>query len=479
MNNSYRPHFHFAPASGWMNDPNGLVFFECEWHLFFQHRPAGQSEMHWGHAVSRDLVGWETLPIALAPDTLGAIWSGSCVVDEANTSDFFEEKGGLVAIFTHQTAQRQAQSLAFSSDRGRTWTKYAGNPVLTSKNPDFRDPKVFWHAATSCWIMVVAAGERAQVYRSNDLKNWQFCSDFGARLAPNMIWECPDLFSLRDETGREIWMLSCSLMTKDAVAGQKWECFAAYFSGTFDGEVFISNDVSPQRLSLGPDDYAPVSFAGAPDNRVITLGWMNDWGYAAHIPTVGWQGTMTLPRELGWRNGRLVQNPVGELQFYRGAAVKFEPQEVRPEAPFAFPTQRGACEIIVELEPGDAREIGIRLLKNGEEQTTIGCDITAGRVFFDRSRSGLSEFHPPFACRHEAPLPLDARPIRLHIFADSCSVEVFFGEGEVYFAGQVFPTQTGSKSEIYCVGGTATVSGLEIRRLTEARKVLVTGQGEL
>jgi len=260
-----RPLAHYTPPAWWMNDPNGLVFFNDLWHLFYQYQPNSPPGKHWGHAVSRDLIGWEDWPVALWPDELGEIWSGSCVVDWDNSSGFFPDEPGLVAIFTHRLeishGEKQSQSLAFSHDEGRTWTKSADNPVLESERSDFRDPKVFRHAPTQSWIMIVAAGTEAQIYRSPDLQTWTFASSFGAEQTRGLVWECPDLFSLRDEENREVWVLSSSFLDRRNLGGSFQDCFAAYFAGDFDGFTFSPHANQPQggrRVSFAPDDYAPV-----------------------------------------------------------------------------------------------------------------------------------------------------------------------------------------------------------------------------
>lgn len=320
-----RPLVHFTPPAHWLNDPNGLVFLDEEWHLFYQYQPADSGQKHWSHAVSRGLAHWKHLSVALYPDERGAIWSGSCVVDRHDTSGFFDGGSGLVAIFPYHkdtpSRQSQSQSLAYPRDKGRTWTKYENNPVLTSDKPDFRDPKVFWHAPSAGWVMIVAAGEQVEMYRSPDLKAWRFASAFGTGCAPGIVWECPYLFPLTGEDGNDVWILLSSFLSRDNFKGQFGPCSAVYFAGNFDGYAFAASEEhgegKARPVSFGPDDYAPVTFANAPGGRQILLGWLNHWGYAGHFDTSPWTGQMTLPRELAGRNGALVQSLPPELEDAR------------------------------------------------------------------------------------------------------------------------------------------------------------------
>lgn len=301
-----KPYIHFKPLYGWMNDPNGMFYKDGEWHLFYQYNPFGAKwgNMSWGHAVSKDLVNWKHKDIALVPDTLGMIFSGSAVVDKNNTAGF--GKDAVIAIYTSAGA-KQVQSIAYSNNDGCNFIKYKGNPVLTSSYPDFRDPKVLWHNDTKAWIMTISAGNAVEFYRSYDLKKWEFASRFGENAGNHgSVWECPDLFPL-SYNGEEKWILLCSC-NRDALTGSATQ----YFIGSFDGKEFIPDDISERWLDYGMDHYAAVSFSNAPENRKIIIAWQNNWMYGNDLPLKGWRGMMTTPRELSFMeyDGRTIISPM-------------------------------------------------------------------------------------------------------------------------------------------------------------------------
>ena len=288
-----------------MNDPNGLVFADGVYHLFFQYHPDGLTwgPMHWGHATSRDLRHWDEQPIALYPDDLGMIFSGSIVIDCDNTSGLGRDgKAAWVAIFTHHDPLKekaggnvhQYQSIAFSVDDGASWTKYTGNPVLPNPGiKDFRDPKIFWYDDTQRWIMSLAAGDRILFYSSPDLKNWVLESEFdGFDIATGNVVECPDLVAL-DFEGRKRWVLIVSFVSGAPNGGSG----TRYVVGDFDGYRFVAEHVDVRWLDHGPDNYAGVTFHNTGD-QVLLLGWMSNWLYAQAVPTAPWRSAMTLPREL-------------------------------------------------------------------------------------------------------------------------------------------------------------------------------------
>ncbi|MCA0755990.1 glycoside hydrolase family 32 protein [Paenibacillus sp. N4] len=473
-----RPQFHFTPASNWLNDPNGMVYYDGEYHLFYQHHPDSSvwGPMHWGHAVSTDLVHWEHFPIALYPDHNGTIFSGSAVVDWNDTSGFFDGKAGLVAIYTQTETipgsdlSKQRQSIAYSKDNGRTWIPYEGNPVLADERfADFRDPKVFWHRESEQWIMVLAAGDRLFLYRSPDLKAWTFASEFGAQDGSHDgVWECPDLFELPVEGGEGAskWVMIVSIGDDPACPeGSRTQ----YFTGEFDGFAFTNDNPADTVLWLdhGRDNYAGVSWSDAPglESERLFIGWMNNWKYANLIPTSGWRGAMTLARKLTLRQApegvRLVQKPVESLSQLRLAGSEWQNERIGPEASLLCGAGSGLLELEADFEPGTASEFGIKLLAGGKE-TVIGYDTAAGELFIDRSDSGIIDFQAEFGCRHAAQLPAKDGRIKLQLWLDRSSVEVFADEGGVVMTDQLFPHESWDGIELYAAGGEALLRSLRL-----------------
>lgn len=629
----YRPQFHFTPERNWMNDPNGMVFYDGEWHLFYQYNPAGNTwgHMSWGHAVSRDLVHWQHLPLALAEEDGVMIFSGSAVVDWKNTSGFGQDgKPPLVAIYTGHREGRQDQRLAFSNDRGRTWTKFSDNPVLDLKMADFRDPKVFWHAASSRWIMTVALATEKKVhfYSSPDLKKWKYVGEFGPAGAIDGLWECPDLFPLRvggDEMkdGETKWVLIVNINPGGPAGGSGCQ----YFVGSFDGQKFTADppapsraefvpagkvladfeegygdwiaegeafgkepasgtlpnqqpvtgfrgrglvnsfrngdqtqgtltspefeinakhisfligggahaetrvdllvdgkavrtatgrererlvwqswdvaelrgktaqlqvvdkhsgswghinldhvlladeparaaDDSPMWADFGTDFYAAVSWSDVPqrDGRRVWLGWMSNWLYANDVPTSPWRSAMTIPRELRLKKTdagiRLVQAPVAELQKLRGARQAFQGGTVADANAWLKQSRIGSngLELLLTIaadsaEPVGVGPVGVKLHRGKDEETLVGVDRQRGRIYLDRTRSGNVGFHPKFAGVHYAPFDTKAKEVKLHIFADTSSVEVFVNGGEQVISSLVFPSSDSRGVQFFGEGG--------------------------
>jgi fructan beta-fructosidase len=484
MADRYRPLYHFTAAAGWINDPNGLLYFEGEYHLCYQYIPCNAEEAagrplvpHWGHAVSRDLLRWDHLPVALFPDHLGAIYSGSAVVDWHDTSGFFGGRPGLVAIFTHhndEAAPRgpEAQGIAYSADRGCTWTPYAGNPVIGNPGvADFRDPKVFWYGPTGRWVMVVTySGDRVRFYTSGNLRDWTLAGEFGAgQGAQSATWECPDLFELPVEgvAGRTQWVLTLSTYHATATAGRLG---LQYFVGNFDGTTFVNAHPAATVLTVdhGPDDYAAVTFSDIPpaDGRRLMVGWMNDWIYARAAPTEPWQGAMTIPRMLRLRRlaagTRLVQVPIVELERLRGAGTHRTARGIAPSEGLWLDEPGDALEIVMVLQPGAATECGLRVVTEAGEHVTIGYDATADTLFVDRTHAGQSGFSPAFAARHGGPLAPAQGAITLRMFLDRCSVEVFGNDGECVVSSLFFPQSARRGLEVYALGGQAHLLALDV-----------------
>ena len=320
----FRPAYHFSPAWGWMNDPNGMVYKDGEYHLFYQYNPYGSmwGNMHWGHAISKDLIHWEHQPVAIAPDALGTIFSGSCVVDKDNTAGF--GAGAIVAFYT-SASDRQVQSMAYSLDNGRTFKKYDRNPILTSTQRDFRDPKVFWHKESNKWIMVLAVGQEMQLYSSPNLKDWTYESSFGEGQGAHAgVWECPDLIELPVK-GTELkkWVLICNINPGGPFGGSATQ----YFVGTFDGKQFVNESPALTKwMDYGKDHYATVTWSNAPEDRKIALAWMSNWEYANNVPTSQYRSANSVPRDLALytKNGQtyLSSTPSPEVLKLRGKAQK-------------------------------------------------------------------------------------------------------------------------------------------------------------
>ncbi|MHA6806232.1 glycoside hydrolase family 32 protein [Salinifilum ghardaiensis] len=440
----WRPRVRFAPARNWMNDPNGMVWFDGEYHLFFQHNPYGSDHdnMSWGHAVSTDLVRWEQLPVALRPDELGAVFSGGAVVDEHDTSGFFGGEAGLVAFYTAD-GESQTQCLAHSADRGRSWTKYEGNPVIDNPGiEDFRDPKVIRHEATGRWVLMLAAGDRIMFYGSSDLVRWELLSEFGAeRGAHGGVWECPELFELPvDGGGRSRWVLIVSINPGGPAGGSA----AQYFLGDFDGTTFTPDDDEVRWVDRGADFYAAQTWSGEPDGRRLWVGWLSNWDYAEQVPTEPWRGSMSVPRELGLteRSGavELVQRPVRELEAVRGRRHGWR-GSVRGEQ--EIPGLSGGCldiDATFRLPGGSGGAFGLDVFATGNHRTRVGYDADAGELFTDRTASGSAQVHPDFPARHGTPLTLpDGGQLRIRLVLDRSSVEVFADDGRAVLTHLVLP----------------------------------------
>ena len=457
----------------WLNDPNGLVYFDGEYHLFYQYHPESTiwGPMHWGHAVSRDLVNWQHLPIALYPDQQGMIYSGSAVVDWKNTSGFGKE--ALVAIFTYNKDYRESQNLAYSMNKGRTWTKYAGNPVIPAPIPptDYRDPKVFWHQ--DHWVMVLAAGDKVLFFASPDLKNWEQTGSFGSGYGSmESVWETPDLFQLPIENSDESrWVLTVS----ESKGGPAGGSATQYFIGEFDGGSFRSENQKNTILwaDFGADYYAPQSWNDEPNGRRLMIGWMNNWSYARQIPASEWRGIFNLIRELSLkRTGdgiRLTQRPIPELQNLRGAHQHWSEQIIRPDKNILADVRGSSLEILAEFQvTAESDAFGFRVRVGGREWTTIGFDPKEHRLFVDRTHSGIIDFHDDFAGIHSALLdPIDHR-ITLHVFVDSISVEVFANDGLITFSECIFPAEESQGLELFATGGNVLLCSLDIFQLQPA-----------
>ncbi len=447
---TFRPQVHFSPREKWMNDPNGLVYYQGNYHLFFQHYPGGivWGPMHWGHAVSKDLVHWRQLPIALYPDSLGYIFSGSIVVDSANTSGFGKKgQTPLVAIFTHHDPIKekkgdstyQKQSLAYSLDAGRTWTKYKDNPVL--KNPgiaDFRDPNVMWYQPGKKWVMSLATKDCISFYSSPDLKSWSKESEFGkASGAHGGVWECPNLFPLELED--TTWWV---LLVSTNPGGPNGGSGTQYFIGQFDGKEFHPSGNTLKWIDYGPDDYAGITWnnTGA---RKIFLGWMSNWIYANQVPTREWRNAMTIPRELKLQRANeeilLTSLPVRELSRLGGPPVLLKDIPVEQTVDLTARWKDSADRCIIILHADEIKDFFLTFSNARGEQLAIGYDKATNHYYLDRIQSGRTDFNADFPKKYSAPRLTSDKELSLTLVLDVTSLELFADKGLTVMTSIFFP----------------------------------------
>lgn len=475
FNEVYRPQYHFSPRAHWMNDPNGMVYYEGEYHLFFQHFPQALQwgPMHWGHATAEDLFHWDRHKIALYPDSLGYIFSGSAVVDNNNTTGFKSgDDAPLVAIFTHHDPDnsKEVQSIAYSRDGGESWSKYQGNPVI--KNPgieDFRDPKVFWHKPTARWIMTLAAGDHVRFYSSPDLKEWKLESTFGKNAgAHGGVWECPDLFPLPldgDEQNKK-WVLLVSTNPGAPNGGSGTQ----YFVGRFDGHRFDNQTQKHRWIDYGSDNYAGVTWSNAPERRLF-MGWMNNWTYAEQIPTSTWRGAMTLPRRLSLQTvhgqPRLISQPAREVGDLGQRVFSLEDKKLSENSlnkEFVDIDLREA-KISLDMATGNATDIILRLTNKEGRALELGFEKQEKELYLDRRDAGVDSFHQAFPKIHTAPLTQWPDQLNLEIYLDRSSVELFVNGGERVMTDRIFNKKAFSRLEIFTSSGTARLEKLEVSEI--------------
>ena len=452
----YRPQIHFSPKAHWINDPNGMVFNKGVYHLFFQYYPDSSvwGPMHWGHATSKDLIHWLEKPIAIYPDSLGYIFSGSAVVDKNNTAGF-GKKGQmpLVAIFTHHdpvgekagSNTFQNQSIAYSLDDGNTWIKYAGNPVL--KNPgitDFRDPKVMWYQTQKKWIMTLATKDRVTFYSSPDLKEWTKESEFGKDIgAHGGVWECPDLFTLED-AGKTVWVLTVSINPGGPNKGSSTQ----YFLGDFDGKSFTPFSTHTKWVDYGPDNYAGVTWSNT-GKRKIFLGWMSNWQYATVVPTTNWRSAMTLPRELKLKhvgnNLLIASQPVPELAGIQAKSIVKENLKFTDSLDLSkkIAIVKFPCRLNINMEK--TSDFSLSFSNDLGEELLVGYDKKLNQYFIDRSKSGKTTFEKGFAARHTAPRFTSKSNMNISLLIDVSSVELFADDGLTTMTEIFFPNKPYSR----------------------------------
>lgn len=488
----YRPNFHFTPKKGWMNDPNGMFYYNGYYHLFYQYYPDSNvwGPMHWGHAISTDLISWTEKPIALYPDEKGYIFSGSAVVDEKNTSGFGSLKNPpMVAMFTYHDmkkekageTQYQSQGIAYSLDEGLTWTKYEANPIIKNPNiKDFRDPKITWDAIHEKWLMVLAAGDKTMFYGSKNLKDWELLSDFGKNIgAHGGVWECPDFFPMQVEGTEEYkWVMLLSINPGGPNGGSATQ----YFVGDFDGKTFtidehFAKDVKQQKglwIDYGRDNYAGVTWSNISevDGRKLFIGWMSNWNYAQKVPTETWRSSMTIPREL-----RLVKEnahylvsskPVKELQNYIAKTIKKESLKIDRET------------VIIDKGLVDLSKVDIRFsLKNlkkdvytfsfsNDSKNTIqfGINKEDNYFFIDRSKSGNLAFSEVFANNiSKAPFTADFDKMDVRVIVDKTSLEIFYNDGKTVMTEIFFPDKPMQYFTVSNANAAYTIENLIINQL--------------
>ena len=431
----FRPRYHHTPLYGWMNDPNGMFYKDGVWHLYYQYNPYGSQweNMSWGHSTSHDLIHWDAQPLAIESDWLGAIFSGSAIVDKDHTTGF--GRNAVVAMYTSAGAA-QTQSIAYSTDGGQTFTKYAGNPVITFNAPDFRDPKVFWHEPTSKWMVVLAVGQEVQFYSSKNLKEWKYESSFGREYGNHDgVWECPDMLCFGEK-----WVLLLNINPGGPFGGSATQ----YFVGRFDGHTFTCEDNPSETkwMDYGKDHYATVTFHNAPEGRIVALPWMSNWQYANQVPTQQFRSANGLPRDLGIKTigGETILTciPSKEVMVLRGKKVK-QPTE--------------ACEIVIDMK--SSTDIVLSNAKG--EQVTMHYDVQKQEFKMDRTKSGDVSFSEAFPCETAAPTFGSIKQLRL--FIDRCSIEAFDAEGKMVMTNLVFPSEP--YNTIKVKGGKTTIYQLD------------------
>ena len=462
---TFRPLYHFSPQYGWTNDPNGMVYKDGTYHLFYQHNPYGSmwGNMTWGHATTTDLTTWKHEPIAIRPDSIGAIFSGSAVVDKNNTAGF--GKDAIVAIYT-SAGRTQTQSLSYSLDGGKTFTSYNHNPVLTDPNYiDFRDPKVFWHETSKQWVMSLATTQVITFYTSPNLKDWTKASDFGNGIGDHGgVWECPDLFPLTIQ-GKTKWVLLVSINPGGPNGGSATQ----YFVGDFDGKSFKADDLPyPLWIDYGRDNYAGVTWADAPNNRRVFIGWMSNWDYTNHAPTVNFRNGMTIPRELTLgNNGKhtvLRSVPVKEFDKSRTETSKL-PSPIAVDKTYSvdalLTNNNGAYEIEMTIKPQKSSKVSFELSNSKNEKIVFNIDLTAENLSVDRSVSGIVDFSNIFASSDiKSPLvKKDTYVIRLLV--DKASTELFVNNGDLVQTNTVFPNEPYNKLT-FNADSSMSVEGLKV-----------------
>jgi fructan beta-fructosidase len=497
----YRPQYHFSAPKGWINDPNGLIYANGQYHLFYQHNPFANEwgHMSWGHAVSKDLLHWNDLPVAIPEFTntdsvsKTAIFSGSAVLDKGNKSGLCPNGTGdcMVSIYTGNVTKgnvqtNQYQNLAYSADKGRTWTQYAKNPIIDIGSKEFRDPNVFWYEPQQKWVMatVKATEHRVAFYESKDLKDWQFMSYFGPMGDTTKVWECPALMTVpvegepgRPAGGKTKWVLFIS-----SGHPQKEYVGMQYFVGDFNGKRFTLDPANPKPITgdyagsvvdWGKDYYAAIPFNNLPSTQQnpIMIGWLNNWAYAGKIPTTPFRGAMSLPRQISLRRTaaglELVQQPIAGVASLRGPKKEQQNLKLTSQSYTLEKSLDNVYEIEAEISPGTAKTVGLQIAKNDKEETIVR--YTNGHLELDRRKSGNVAFSDWFPSIESAPLQPQNNLIKLRIFVDRSVVTVFANNGERVMTVYIFPKKAGGAIALFTEGGTAEFKNITIWPMKSTR----------
>ncbi|CAF1504698.1 unnamed protein product [Rotaria sordida] len=482
-----------------MNDPNGLVYYDGEWHLFYQHYPYESKPLniHWGHAISKDLITWIELPIAIKPENKDVgIWSGSVIIDWKNITGFQNETTihPMIAIYTWQKLKWQEQHMAYSLDRGRTWTKYHSNPIVSlndsiskpnnmniqSSEIVFRDPKVIFHTSTASWILVLTGGNHIQFYKSIDLIHWSLVSRFGYEYnSHSSIWKCPDLIEFpltKAKKKLNLWILIVSRQTSASIGDSAMQ----YFIGTFDGTTFRNLQLTQtiNRLDYGPDFYAGIIYHNISqyDGRQIIISWMNNWQYAQDVPTGPlWRGQMTIPRQLKLdfnsftNNYHLRQLPVHELYSYSKKLLTFHHQILTSNTTNILSNISSHVFMLSTEFHNITKTTVIRLYVrqslDKSEYTEIKYVGKNNQIEFDRSHSGNINFHSGFFTKFNITLDdetLTMGILQFQIIVDRCSVEIFVNGGKYTMTTLIFPKFESQRMELSVEGQHILLNYLEL-----------------
>ncbi|MEJ8740872.1 DUF4980 domain-containing protein [Phocaeicola sp. HCN-6420] len=469
----FRPVYHHTPVYGWMNDPNGMFYKDGVYHLYFQYNPYGSmwGNMTWGHSTSTDLVHWTDEGTSIVADAWGTIFSGSCVVDKDNTAGF--GKGAVIAFYTSAKPSPwgdvQSQSMAYSLDNGKTFTKYEHNPILTSSERDFRDPKVFWYAPGKHWVMMLAVGQEIQIYSSPNLKDWKKESSFGTMQgAHGGVWECPDLVEVPVEgTKEKKWVLICNINPGGPFGGSATQ----YFVGHFDGKVFVNESPTLTKwMDWGKDNYATVTWSNAPAGRCIALGWMSNWQYANNVPTTQYRSTNTIARDLTLykvdEELYLRSKPSAEIEKARGKKINLPAFKVSGihEVESLLTDNNGAYELDMIIENAGSSKIAFSLVNGKGEKVSMYYDVVRKQFVMDRSVSGVVDFSRDFPAVTVAPVD-NTDTIHLRLFVDRSSIEAFGEDGKFVMTNLVFPAEPYNKLIFESEENGYTVKSLDVYRL--------------